>query len=88
MWIFCNYSSSCFPTHAVRQFQIHAGEVLLISFALVLRVWDVLLFEGSRIMIFRTALALMDLYGNPLFHSFFCVTLNFIFVFRLIVGLS
>lgn len=33
---------------------------LLIS---VLRVWDVLLFEGNRVMLFRTALALMDLYG-------------------------
>ncbi|KAL0316273.1 UNVERIFIED_CONTAM: TBC1 domain family member 8 [Sesamum radiatum] len=30
---------------------------------LVLRVWDVLLFEGNRVMLFRTALALMDLYG-------------------------
>ncbi|KAL2229428.1 UNVERIFIED_CONTAM: Growth hormone-regulated TBC protein 6 [Sesamum indicum] len=29
----------------------------------VLRVWDVLLFEGNRVMLFRTALALMDLYG-------------------------
>nr|XP_025888880.1 TBC1 domain family member 8B isoform X2 [Solanum lycopersicum] len=29
----------------------------------VLRVWDVLLFEGNRVMIFRTALALMELYG-------------------------
>ncbi|VFQ61928.1 unnamed protein product [Cuscuta campestris] len=29
----------------------------------VLRVWDVLLFEGSRVMLFRTALALMELYG-------------------------
>ncbi|KAL3825940.1 hypothetical protein ACJIZ3_021969 [Penstemon smallii] len=32
-------------------------------FTLVLRVWDVLLFEGNRVMLFRTALALMDLYG-------------------------
>ncbi|XP_019053603.1 PREDICTED: ecotropic viral integration site 5 protein homolog isoform X2 [Nelumbo nucifera] len=32
----------------------------------VLRVWDVLLFEGSRVMLFRTALALMDLYGPEL----------------------
>lgn len=31
---------------------------------LVLRVWDVLLFEGNRVMLFRTALALIDLYGN------------------------
>ncbi|KAL8036139.1 hypothetical protein ABFX02_12G140400 [Erythranthe guttata] len=29
----------------------------------VLRVWDVILFEGNRVMLFRTALALMDLYG-------------------------
>ncbi|XP_060201658.1 uncharacterized protein LOC132630126 isoform X1 [Lycium barbarum] len=29
----------------------------------VLRVWDVLLFEGNRVMVFRTALALMELYG-------------------------
>ncbi|CAH9127083.1 unnamed protein product [Cuscuta epithymum] len=29
----------------------------------VLRIWDVLLFEGSRVMLFRTALALMELYG-------------------------
>ncbi|KAI3929028.1 hypothetical protein MKX01_029557 [Papaver californicum] len=32
----------------------------------VLRVWDVLLFEGNRIMLFRTALAIMDLYGPAL----------------------
>lgn len=30
----------------------------------VLRVWDVILFEGNRVMLFRTALALMDLYGT------------------------
>ncbi|KAJ8461036.1 hypothetical protein OPV22_033962 [Ensete ventricosum] len=29
----------------------------------VLRVWDVLLFDGSREMLFRTALALLELYG-------------------------
>ncbi|KAL3623011.1 hypothetical protein CASFOL_031827 [Castilleja foliolosa] len=29
----------------------------------VLRVWDVLLYEGNRVMLFRTALAMMDLYG-------------------------
>nr|XP_009420344.1 PREDICTED: TBC1 domain family member 8B-like [Musa acuminata subsp. malaccensis]XP_009420345.1 PREDICTED: TBC1 domain family member 8B-like [Musa acuminata subsp. malaccensis] len=29
----------------------------------VLRVWDVLLFDGTREMLFRTALALMELYG-------------------------
>lgn len=34
---------------------------LLLS--LVLRIWDVLLFEGNRVMLFRTALALMELYG-------------------------
>lgn len=32
----------------------------------LLRVWDVLLFEGNRLMLFRTALALMDLYGPAL----------------------
>ncbi|XAR72076.1 hypothetical protein NMG60_11018578 [Bertholletia excelsa] len=32
----------------------------------VLRVWDVLLFEGNRVMLFRTALALMKLYGPAL----------------------
>ncbi|KAL6853718.1 hypothetical protein ACP4OV_019747 [Aristida adscensionis] len=32
----------------------------------VLRVWDVLLFEGNRVMLFRTALALMELYGPAL----------------------
>ncbi|KAI3879864.1 hypothetical protein MKW98_018103 [Papaver atlanticum] len=32
----------------------------------VLRVWDVLLFEGNRIMLFRTALAIMELYGPAL----------------------
>ncbi|OVA09945.1 Rab-GTPase-TBC domain [Macleaya cordata] len=31
----------------------------------VLRVWDVLLFEGNRVMLFRTALALMEFYGSP-----------------------
>ncbi|KAI5639458.1 hypothetical protein M9H77_00599 [Catharanthus roseus] len=29
----------------------------------VLRVWDVLLYEGNRVMLFRTSLALMELYG-------------------------
>lgn len=32
----------------------------------VLRIWDVLLFEGNRVMLFRSALALMDLYGPAL----------------------
>ncbi|KAM7264244.1 hypothetical protein ACFE04_001927 [Oxalis oulophora] len=32
----------------------------------VLRVWDVLLLEGSRVMLFKTALALMELYGPAL----------------------
>ncbi|KAI8029242.1 TBC1 domain family member 9 [Camellia lanceoleosa] len=32
----------------------------------VLRIWDVLLFEGNRVMLFRTALALMELYGPAL----------------------
>uniref|UniRef100_A0A6V7QYL9 Rab-GAP TBC domain-containing protein n=1 Tax=Ananas comosus var. bracteatus TaxID=296719 RepID=A0A6V7QYL9_ANACO len=29
----------------------------------VLRIWDVLLYDGNRVMLFRTALALMELYG-------------------------
>uniref|UniRef100_A0A6N2M672 Rab-GAP TBC domain-containing protein n=1 Tax=Salix viminalis TaxID=40686 RepID=A0A6N2M672_SALVM len=32
----------------------------------VLRVWDVLLYEGNRVMLFKTALALMELYGPAL----------------------
>ncbi|KAL8538548.1 hypothetical protein ACS0TY_000534 [Phlomoides rotata] len=32
----------------------------------VLRVWDVLLFQGNRVMLFRTALAIMELYGPAL----------------------
>ncbi|XP_052171917.1 uncharacterized protein LOC127787891 isoform X2 [Diospyros lotus] len=32
----------------------------------VLRIWDVLLYEGNRVMLFRTALALMELYGPAL----------------------
>lgn len=31
-----------------------------------LRVWDVLLFDGNRTMLFRTALALLELYGSAL----------------------
>lgn len=38
-------------------------------FILVLRVWDVILFEGNRVMLFRTALALMELYGIELCFS-------------------
>ncbi|KAG6402300.1 hypothetical protein SASPL_139178 [Salvia splendens] len=30
------------------------------------RVWDVILFQGNRVMLFRTALALMELYGPAL----------------------
>ncbi|PKA63285.1 hypothetical protein AXF42_Ash017753 [Apostasia shenzhenica] len=32
----------------------------------VLRIWDVFLFEGNRVMLFRTALALMEFYGPAL----------------------
>ncbi|KAK8563634.1 hypothetical protein V6N12_035779 [Hibiscus sabdariffa] len=32
----------------------------------VLRIWDVILLEGNRVMLFRTALALMELYGPAL----------------------
>ncbi|KFK36819.1 hypothetical protein AALP_AA4G175400 [Arabis alpina] len=32
----------------------------------VLRVWDVLLYEGNRVMLFRTTLALMEFYGPVL----------------------
>ncbi|KAK1321775.1 hypothetical protein QJS10_CPA03g01347 [Acorus calamus] len=32
----------------------------------VLRVWDVLLFDGNRVMLFRSALAVMELYGPAL----------------------
>ncbi|RZC93219.1 hypothetical protein C5167_029293 [Papaver somniferum] len=40
----------------------------------VLRVWDVLLFEGNRIMLFRTALAIMELYGTGAYldHMSYC----------------
>ncbi|XP_074379246.1 uncharacterized protein LOC141720629 isoform X2 [Apium graveolens] len=37
--------------------------VNMIPWESVLRVWDVLLFEGNRVMLFRTALALMEFYG-------------------------
>ncbi|GJS85458.1 Rab-GTPase-TBC domain-containing protein [Tanacetum coccineum] len=32
----------------------------------VLRIWDVLLFQGNRVMLFRTGLALMEFYGPAL----------------------
>ncbi|KAL0923051.1 hypothetical protein M5K25_007096 [Dendrobium thyrsiflorum] len=32
----------------------------------VLRVWDVLLFDGNRVMLFHTAFALLELYGSTL----------------------
>lgn len=38
--------------------------VRCVDLVTVLRVWDVLLFEGNRVMLFRTALALMELYGT------------------------
>ncbi|XP_012082251.1 EVI5-like protein isoform X1 [Jatropha curcas] len=40
--------------------------VNMIPWESVLRVWDVLLYEGNRVMMFRTALALMELYGPAL----------------------
>ncbi|CAJ1968432.1 unnamed protein product [Sphenostylis stenocarpa] len=40
--------------------------VNIIPWESVLRVWDVLLFEGNRVMLFRTALSLMELYGPAL----------------------
>ncbi|XP_054816298.1 GTPase-activating protein GYP2-like isoform X1 [Prosopis cineraria] len=40
--------------------------VNMIPWESVLRVWDVLLFEGNRVTLFRTALALMELYGPAL----------------------
>ncbi|KAL1822659.1 hypothetical protein ACET3Z_009437 [Daucus carota] len=40
--------------------------VNMIPWESVLRVWDVLLFEGNRVMLFRTALALMEFYGPAL----------------------
>ncbi|KAF9593591.1 hypothetical protein IFM89_024225 [Coptis chinensis] len=44
----------------------HPATDVFVSLAPVLRVWDVLLFEGNRVMLFRTALALMELYGPAL----------------------
>lgn len=43
----------------------------------VLRVWDVLLYEGNRVMLFRTALALMELYGTGLAISLVYEFVNF-----------
>ncbi|XP_020204604.1 ecotropic viral integration site 5 protein homolog isoform X4 [Cajanus cajan] len=40
--------------------------VNIIPWESVLRVWDVLLFQGNRVMLFRTALTLMELYGPAL----------------------
>jgi hypothetical protein len=37
----------------------------------VLRVWDVLLYEGNRSMLFRTGLALMETHGNHKLLSLF-----------------
>ncbi|XP_010505307.1 PREDICTED: ecotropic viral integration site 5 protein homolog isoform X1 [Camelina sativa] len=37
--------------------------VNIIPWECVLRMWDVLLFEGNRVVLFRTAFALMELYG-------------------------
>ncbi|XP_076918503.1 uncharacterized protein LOC143578943 [Bidens hawaiensis] len=43
--------------------------VHMIPWESVLRVWDVILFEGNRAMLLRTALALMELYGPDLGHA-------------------
>ncbi|KAI3512087.1 hypothetical protein L1887_19271 [Cichorium endivia] len=40
--------------------------VNMIPWESVLRIWDVILFEGNRAMLIRTALALMELYGPEL----------------------
>ncbi|KAL8140727.1 hypothetical protein V2J09_006748 [Rumex salicifolius] len=37
--------------------------VNMLPWETVLRIWDVLLFEGNRVMLFRSVLALMELYG-------------------------
>ncbi|AEC09378.1 unnamed protein product [Arabidopsis thaliana] len=37
--------------------------VNIIPWECVLRMWDVLLFEGNRVVLFRTAFAIMELYG-------------------------
>lgn len=51
----------------------------------VLRVWDVILFEGNRAMLLRTALALMELYGTQIpFH--FNLKLLFILYHEVITG--
>ena len=42
----------------------HSSTLHYLALISVLRVWDVILFEGNRVMLFRTALALMDLYGT------------------------
>lgn len=36
----------------------------------VLRIWDVLLFQGNRVMLFRTALALLEIYGITVLTQF------------------
>lgn len=45
-------------------FSMNSESDELFIFSPVLRVWDVLLFQGNRVMLFRTALALMELYGT------------------------
>ncbi|XP_074578015.1 uncharacterized protein LOC141834595 isoform X3 [Curcuma longa] len=40
--------------------------VNMLPWETVLRIWDVLLFYGNRVMLFHTALALMELYGPAL----------------------
>ncbi|PIA32044.1 hypothetical protein AQUCO_04600012v1 [Aquilegia coerulea] len=40
--------------------------VNILPWETVLRIWDVLLFEGNRVVLFRTALALIELYGPAL----------------------
>uniref|UniRef100_A0ACD5ZTG5 Uncharacterized protein n=1 Tax=Avena sativa TaxID=4498 RepID=A0ACD5ZTG5_AVESA len=38
----------------------------VLPWQIVLRVWDVLLFDGNRVMLFQTVLALLELYGPSL----------------------